>query len=428
MRRVLRWLIILLVVGGVGTVVVWGLRDWWARATRPHYQTATITRGKVETVVNSTGTVKPKRTVTVGAFVSGPVEKVYAGFNSVVKEDDLLAVIDPRLLKAAKERDEAAVATQQGEIERIRALLNQAVNNEKRAMQLREVNRDYISDQEIDQFHFNRQALEAQLRLAQATKKQAELGLENSTVNLSYTRIKAPVNGVVIERKVEPGQTVASMFQTPEMFIIGEDLDKVVHIYASADEADIGQIKQAQARQEPVRFTIDAYPQLVFSGLIKEVRQNSTTTSNVVTYPVIIEVPNTERKLMPGMTANITFTVDVRKDVARLPTAALRFSPPLNRVREQDRKYLQGIVTASSAGSSRMTAEDKAKAARARARRVVWVQEGDLLRAVIVRLGLIDGKFAELLSDELKEGDEVVTNIVNPLAAATEPVTLDPDE
>ena len=202
------------------------------------------------------------------------------------------------------------------------------MNNEQRAINLRKTNKDYVSDQEMDQLQFNRMALEAQVEVAKANIDVAEAGLENAKTNLDFTKIISPVDGIVIDRKVDPGQTVASSFQTPEMFIIAPDMDKHMYVYASVDEADIGQIRAAQEKDRRVTFTVDAYPEDVFTGKIFQVRKNATTTQNVVTYPVVIEAPNPGMKLMPGMTANISFQIDVRENVTRVPTAALRFVPP----------------------------------------------------------------------------------------------------
>jgi HlyD family secretion protein len=423
MRRVLRWGIIIGLLVGVGSAAWYFGQDWIRRASKPSYQTLKVTRGKVETVVNSTGTVKPVRTVTVGAFVSGPVTKLYVDFNSKVTKDMKLAEIDPRLLKAANDRDRAAVNSQKAERNRIEALLKQAKANEKRASDLREINQEYVSQNEMDGFIATRASFEAQLDLAEKSIEQAVANMLNSTINLGYTTIVSPVNGVVIEKKIDEGQTVASQFQTPEMLVIGEDMDRLMHVYASVDEADVGLITAAMQKKTPVRFTVDAYQKELFEGTILQIRNNSTTNQNVVTYPVVIEARYPGSKLRPGMTANISFTIDTRADVLRVPAAALRFSPPLARVREEDKKYLLGVTPVAT--GVRLSAEDKTRAAKARGRRLVWVAEGDLLRAVPVRLGLIDGRFAELLEGDLSEGDTLVTGIANPLAPLAEGTTVD---
>jgi HlyD family secretion protein len=223
-KRLLKWLIVLGVLAGLAAALLIPLGSWLEQRSLPKYLTAKVSRGRVETVVNSTGTVKPVRVVSVGAFTSGPIQEVRVDFNSRVKEKDLLARIDPRLFQAAVDRDRAAVETQKADLKRIEALLKQAQNNEKRSQNLRKVSKDYISDTEMDQFFFSCRTYEAQVALAKASIKQAEATLENSLANLGYTEIRSPENGIIIERKIDPGQTVAASFQTPELFT--EDCDE----------------------------------------------------------------------------------------------------------------------------------------------------------------------------------------------------------
>jgi HlyD family secretion protein len=411
MWRLLRWIGFLVVIGGIGAAVFVPAANWWKERNRPRYLSGKVSRGRVEAVVNSTGTVKAVRSVQIGAFVSGPLETVYVDFNSVVKKGELLARIDQRLLRAAMERDKAALDTQKADLARVEALLQQAKNNEARAKKLQKINRDYLSDTEMDQFVFTRLSLDAQRKLAIATIKQAEATLENSTANLGYTEIRSPVDGLVIERKVDPGQTVAASFQTPELFTVAPDLDKHVHVFASVDEADVGQIREVKDRKKAVQFTVDAYPHDLFSGHVYQVRMSSTTTQNVVTYPVVIEAPNPDLKLMPGMTANISFQIESRDGVLRVPAAALRFVPPAARVRPEDRPHLDAVPRSTQEGPVKQSARQKTEAAKGRSKRIIWVRDGDLLRAVEVTLGLIDNQYAELIAGDLNEDDEVITGI-----------------
>lgn len=414
MRRLLRWLIVLGVLAGLAAAVVIPARSWWQQRSIPHYTTAKVTCGRVENVVNSTGTVKPVRSVSVGAFVSGPIKDIFVDFNSRVKKDQVIASIDPRLLQAAVDRDRAILQTQKADLARVEALLKQAVNNEERARRLMAANKDYLSETEFDQYLYTRRSLEAQRDLATAAIAQAQATLKNSETNLGYTEIKSPVDGIVIDRKVDPGQTVAASFQTPEMFVVAPELDQHVHVYATVDEADIGLIRTAQERKKAVKFTVDAYPDDLFEGTIYQVRMSSTTTQNVVTYPVVIEAKNPDLKLMPGMTANISFQIEAKDGVPRVPAAALRFVPLPMQVRPEDKHYLESISTNSAEGAVKMSAEEKAALARGRSKRLVWVQDGPLLRAVPVTLGLIDHQNAELVSGDLKEGDAVVTGTEGP--------------
>lgn len=423
MFRVLKWLVILALIGGAAAVAASPVMRWWKKSATPKYTTAKVTRGRVETAVNCTGTVKATRTVTVGSFVSGPITKVYVDYNSPVTRDMPLADIDPRLFQAAANRDQATLDTQKAEKSRVEALLRQARNNMSRGQQLRKINKDYLSDTEWDQLEANHETLLAQLKLVEAGIKQATANLENSKTNLEYTKVKAPPlrdgeSAIVLERKVDDGQTVASQFQTPEMFILAIDLDKKVHVYATVDEADIGHITAAQKHRRPVRFTVDAYPHDLFEGAIFQVRKNSTTTQNVVTYPVVIEAKNPGMKLMPGMTASLSFLVEAKEGALRVPSAAMRFVPEPKQVRPEDRHYIEGgpspQAPAQPDSGVRLSAQQKADLAKARTRRIVWVKDGELLRAVPITLGLMDTQWAEVLTGELKEDDELVTGLEAP--------------
>ncbi len=219
------------------------------------------------------------------------------------------------------------------------------------------------------------------------------------------------MDGIVIERKVDPGQTVAASFQTPELFVIAPDMEKHMFVYASVDEADIGMIRSAQEHGKVVNFTVDAYPGDLFEGKIHQIRKNSTTTQNVVTYPVVIEAPNPNLKLLPGMTANITFQIESKEKVLRIPAAALRFVPLAAQVRPEDQYHIEAIPATPVDGSKKSSADEKAEQSRKRHQRIIWIKDEVLLRAVPVTLGLIQNQFAELLTGDLKEGDEIVTGI-----------------
>lgn len=435
MNRWLTWLGILIVLGGVIALGI-PMSEWWRARSAPKYLTATVTRGRVETVVNSTGAVKPVRTVSVGAFVSGPIKEIYVDFNSeITQKDQVLALIDDKLLKAAAERDSAAVATAEAELKRVESLLEQAERNQKRAEKLRDDNPDkeYISATEMDQFVYNAKTLTAQRKLAEASVRQSKAILQNSLENLAYTKVVGPkqidhtepdpekrIKGKVLERKVDPGQTVAASFQTPELFTIALEMDKHMHLYASVDEADVGLIRMAKERNDKlpekdrkqlVSFTVDAYAGEVFKGDIFDIRLNSTTTQNVVTYPVIIDAPNRDQKLMPGMTANITFQIEAKENVLRVPAVALRFTPMLAQVRPEDRHYLEAITTVQGSTNTKRSADEKAKLAQSRHRRIVWVKDERLLRAVPINLGLMENQNVEVIGGELVEGQEIVTGV-----------------
>jgi HlyD family secretion protein len=431
MRRLLKWFLIVAALTGLSVAVLVPAGAWLQQRAVPKYLTTPVSRGRVETVVNSTGTVKPVRSVAVGSFASGPIAKIFVDFNDRVygprwwrPRGQLLAVIDKKLAQAALDRDkagldrdQAAQKMQEAEQKRFEALCEQADINHKRALELTDINADYLSKTDLDQYKYTWVTAKRQVELAKANVSQAEANvalskanLANSEANLGYTNIYSPVDGIIIDRKVDEGQTVAASFQTPELFTVAEEMDKHMYIFASVDEADIGLIRAAQEYGRPVKFTVDAFPGDLFEGKIHQVRKNSTTTQNVVTYPVVIEAPNPDLKLMPGMTANISFEAEVKENVLRVPAAALRFTPTALQVRPEDKHYVETAAgPAAGDGSAKRSASEKAERSRGRQQRVVWAQDGVLLRAVPVKLGLIDNHFAELLDGDLADGQALVT-------------------
>jgi HlyD family secretion protein len=339
-------------------------------------------------------------------------------FNDHVKKEQLLAKIDPRIYNAAVARDRATLATAEAEVARVKALRQQAINDEKRAEQLREINEEYLADSVMDQYRFQRESLDAQLDVAKASVRQAEAQLENSLANLGYTDIRSPVDGIVIDRKIDEGQTLAAQFNTPELFVVAPNMHKEMDIYASVDEADIGLIREAQRQKAAVEFTVDAYPEDLFQGRIDQIRMNPTTLENVVTYPVVVKAPNPDMKLMPGMTASLSFRVGQRKNVLKIPNSALRFYPKPEFVHPDDRDILEGASQGGAKGDEEnqdsqdnRSATEKAEDGRKRNRRHVWVLEDNLLRAVAVTTGLSDYKFTELVEGDLKEGQKLVTRV-----------------
>lgn len=390
--------------------------QYFRNRSRVQWDTAEVTRGDAVRFVVSTGTVKPVLSVSVGSFVSGPIVELNVDFNDEVKKGDLLAKVDPRLFVANVERDEAVLATQKAEVERVEAQLQQALNNYQRGERLRDKNKDFLSEREMDVLVFEVKALQAQRKLAKASVQQAIASLANSQANLEYTQITSPVDGVVIDRKIDPGQTLAAQFQTPELFIVAPDLREKVHVFASVDEADIGLIQQARKDRRPVTFTVDAHPNELFVGEIEQIRLSSVTTENVVTYPVVIAARNADLKLLPGMTASISFEVDSKFDILKIPNAALWFYPEnLQHVRPEDRPLLDGSRWAQGNGElndeAEQTAEQKIQSRRESNKRHVWVVDGEFLRAVEVFTGLTDNQTTEMVSGDLKLADRLVTGV-----------------
>ncbi len=425
MNTIIKFTLLIVVLGGVGAASYKPAMDYWAERNRVTWETAEIESGDFTRYVNSTGTIQPVLSVSIGSFVSGPIVELNVEFNDEVKEGDILARIDPRLYEANVNRDEATLATRQADLERVEAQLQQSLNNYMRGKNLRGQNEDYLSDREMDALTFEVKSLQAQRKLAKAAIQQASASLETSRANLNYCLVTAPVDGVVIDRKINPGQTLAAQFQTPELFIIAPDLREKVHVFASVDEADIGLIQDAQGEERPVTFTVDAHPDIVFSGVIEQIRLSSVATSNVVTYPVVIAAKNPDLKLLPGMTANISFEVDSTEGVRKIPYAALEFFPEdIELVRESDRHLIDGSAWKSGAKASatnttkteaesemnaNQTASEKAESYKKKNERHVWMVEEKFLKAVPITTGLTENRFTEMVAGDLKVGEQLVT-------------------
>ncbi|MCG6156334.1 efflux RND transporter periplasmic adaptor subunit [Rubinisphaera margarita] len=412
MRLLIKLTIVLLLLGGLAAAAYQPALEYWAERNRPQFRTSKTEQGEIIETINSTGSIEPVLSVHVGSFVSGPIEALHVDFNDEVNEGDLLAEIDPRIYKASVERDRAALATRQADLQRIRARLQNASNDEQRALGLKSDNPEYISDTELDQYKFARIGLEAEVLLAQASIDQAKANLENSLANLEYTRITSPVSGIVIDKKIEPGQTLASQFQTPELFIIAPDMREEMHIFASVDEADIGEIRKAKEAGQIVQFTVDAYRGELFEGQIWQIRLSPTTNQNVVTYPVVISASNASLKLLPGMTADISFQIEQKSDVLKVPNAALRFYPAREHVRAEDHAIIDGTANSNDADDRDVApASQKASADENRKKRHVWVKDGHLLKAIPIVTGISDYKFSEVVSGELKPDQELVVGL-----------------
>lgn len=413
MRTLRKGILIIVVIATLGAAGYFGVQKYWKAHTAPKYRVAEVTRGELVSVINATGAVTPVLCVRVGTFASGPVVKLNVDYNSRVKKNDLLAKIDPTIYEAVRARDAAALEIAMADEGRVAQLLKQAVKEDERAKRL---DKNAISDSDMDKIVYARTTLEAQLLMAQATIKQAKANLANAVANLNYCEIRSPVDGVIIDRKIDEGQTLAAQFQTPDLFVVAPDLRKEIHVYASVDEADIGLIRKAMDRNQPVQFTVDAWPNELFVGRIHQIRMNSTVKENVVTFQVVVATPNPDQHLMPGMTAKLSFQIDRRSNCIRIPNNAIRYFPKkAEYVRPEDRNLLEGneleeaLKEPGQVTIDRRSAEVRAKARRDANRRHLWVQDGEYLRAVEVVTGISDHQYSEMVEGNLKEGDELVT-------------------
>ncbi len=279
-----------------------------------------VARGDIIESVGATGTLQAVKTVQVGSQVSGNIKALYADFNSIVKKGQIVAELDPSLLQTQIEQARANVTRSQADLDRLKVSLDDARIKLKRTESL--AARQLVSPQDLETAQVAVRSAEAQIKSSEASLSQSKASLNQNEVNLQHTVIEAPIDGIVISRNVDVGQTVAASMNAPTLFIIAEDLTKM-QVNANVDESDVGRIRAGQV----VKFRVDAYPLEEFTGAVSQVRLQPIVTQNVVTYATVIDVPNVQLKLKPGMTATVTIEIARRNDVVRVPNAALRFRP-----------------------------------------------------------------------------------------------------
>lgn len=337
------------------------------------YKTQKIENGDIMESITASGTINPLSTVSVGSQASGRIAEIYVDYNSVVKKGQLLALIDQENAKATVQQREAALEIAKAQV----AVEENNIKYYKKALnRISKLNAaKYSTEKDLEAAERDYDNSVAQLALEQAQVKQAQASLNSAQTELSYTEIKAPVDGIVISKSVEVGQTVAASFETPEIFSVAEDLTKM-QIEASVVEADIAKVKEGQK----VRFTVDSYSDDYFYGTVTQVRNEATTTSNVVTYTVVIGIDNTDMKLKPGMTANVEIITAEEKGVMLVPNQALRF-------------YIDD--------------SDNAKRYKDRG---VWIMKNGKPERVTVKIGVSDEDNTQILESSLKIGDEVIVS------------------
>lgn len=361
---------------------------WWflrERAPDTTYRTAVVDRGAIVSAVAATGTLNPVTTVQVGTQVSGTIYRLHADFNSPVTRGQIIAEIDPALFQAQLEQAEGNQQSARANREKARLATVDAARNLERFRNLLALG--FISRGEFDAAETTHLSALAAEQAAEATVAQTRGAVQQARTNLEHAMIRSPVNGVVINRNIDVGQTVAASFQTPTLFTIAEDLTRM-KIDTSVDEADIGRVRTGL----PVTFTVDAWAGEIFRGEVTQVRYAPVVNQNVVTYNVVVTVPNPEKKLFPGMTANVSIEVLRRDDVLRLPAAALRFRPKQPGEAE--------AAPAPRRGSPQTEVYRPAP-------------DGKPV-PVPVRTGVGDGILVELLGGDLKEGDRVITGLIQP--------------
>ena len=425
-----RWLIIAGIVIVAGLFVAFGLN----RNTQAQHFTAKVERGEIDDVVEATGTINAVITVQVGSQVSGSIAKLNADFNSRVHKGDVVALIDPALFKGALlqatadlENSKANVVAAKANLEKAKAGSVQTKADYDRAVRL--TKDGVMSQQQLDLAKSNYDSANASVGAAAANVTQAEAQVSQkdaavavAQTNLDYTVIRSPIDGTVVARNVDVGQTVAASLQAPTIFTIAQDLTKM-WVYAKTDESDVGNIKIGK----PVTFKVDAFPKDTFRGAVSQVRMNATTVQSVVTYDTIIEFANPQLKLFPGMTAYVTIPVDTVQNALKLPNTALRYKPPMTaeeilaiykqygievagEKQAADAPATPGSGTQASAPTQNPSRAPKTDTA------IVWKLGPDnKMEPVKVSIGITDHAFTEItgvLKGDLKQGDDLIIRSV----------------
>jgi len=399
------------------------------------YRTEALAKGDIEALVVTSGTLNPVRLVEVGSQVSGKIDKLYVDFNSQVKEGQVLAELDPSLLKSKIDQNNANYLSANASLERARVTLDNLQKKYERAKTL--FGKNLISFEENEAAEAAYLGAKTDVKSTEARLEQAKSQLDSSRVDLAYATIRSPIDGIVINRLINIGQTVAASFQAPKLFEIANDLSKM-QVDCAVDEADIGKVKEGQE----VRFTVDSFPDETFNGTVKQVRYSPTTTSNVVTYTTIVDVDNQGMKLRPGMTATVSIITGEAKDILRVPNAALRFTPNLppeelqKIMKEAGERMMaghrqEGAPTEASPGTVGQAAAAPHVAefgsggappqgTRMRQPSRVWYQDANgKLQIAFIKPGVADTAYTEVLRSDLKEGQMIIIGLVSAMPSAT---------
>jgi HlyD family secretion protein len=390
MKKYVIILVVVLLISGIAGFF------YLKRTPEVSYKTVRIERGTIVSTVAATGNLSAVTTVQVGTQVSGTIQKLYVDYNSRVKKGQAIAEIDPSLFNASVEQSQGNVLSAEANLQKAKVTLADAERTVKRNRKL--LADGIISQSDYDVAETAWQSARASVKAAEGSVAQTRGSLMQSSSNLRYSVIRSPVDGVVISRAVDVGQTVAASFQTPTLFTIAQDLTKM-QIEVSVDEADISRIKMDQ----DASFTVDSYPEQSFKGKVVQIRNAPVINQNVVTYVTVVNVDNTDLKLKPGMTANVSIEVARKDDTLKLPPAALRFKP---KAKAEEAK--QGKQAGGPAGSGAREAGGKPGGRKGAGGQQVYILKDNAPLAVPVKTGIASNSSIELVEGGLKEGDEVI--------------------
>jgi HlyD family secretion protein len=404
-HRVGRWLrkfliIALVAILIVATVIVWKKAG---KRTETQYKTEQVQRGDLTVIVTATGTLEPTNTVSVGSELSGIIESVEADYNDKVKAGQILAKLDTSKLEAQLTQSKAALESAKANVLQTQATVAETRAKFSQFQKVKELSNGKVPSQsEMDAAEAALERAKANADSASAGVSQAQATVKAIETDLYKSVIRSPINGIVLTRSIEPGQTVAASFQAPELFTLAEDLTQM-ELHVDVDEADIGNIKNGQK----ATFSVSAYPNRAFEAQITQARYASTTTSGVVTYETVLKVDNTDLSLRPGMTATADITVKKVENAILVPSAALRFSPPV----QEEEKSSTGLVGALLPRPPRGTPQRTDTNTNGKQQRT-WILKNGQLSAVTVTTGATSGLMTEILTGDLQPGMEVVVDTI----------------
>jgi HlyD family secretion protein len=403
MKKLLAIMVVLWAGGAVGYY-------YWndSRTNGIRFRTVAVRRGDLMTTINATGTIEPEEVVDVGVQVAGEVvafgDDARGGgrtisFGSPVEKGTVLARLDDKLFKARVDQMRASLARDEADVQQAQAKLRQAERDMERNRKLQARGPGMLAPQDADNTLAGYESAKAALAVAESVVTLARANLEEAVANLGYTTIRSPVKGVILDRRVNIGQTVVASLNAPSLFLIAKDLSRM-EIWASINETDIGSIHPGQ----PVRFSVGPFPDDTFRGVVAQTRLNASMVQNVVTYTVVVSIDNTSGRLLPYLTARLEFELEGRRGVLLVPKAALRWQPkPPNVVEELRESYARSLDT-------RGRVHDLPGAAAGR-EATLWVPQGEFVRPLKVRVGLNDGMLAEVSGEGITDGTQVVVGV-----------------
>jgi HlyD family secretion protein len=416
-KRIIVLIGAILVLAGTG----YGFWRWGSSPKESPYVTVQVQRGNVTQVVSSTGTLQAVVTVLVGSQISGTIDKLFADFNTKVKAGQVVAQLNQDKFKAAVDQARANLLASESNLAKTKVSVVDAQRTLERNRELRK--RDLMPQSDLDAAQTAYDAALAQLEVNKAQSAQAQAALNQASVDLNNTVIRSPVDGIVISRNVDVGQTVAASLQAPTLFTIANDLAKM-EVHTNVDEADVGNVTEGQE----VTFTVDAFPARRFKGRVHQVRNAPNVVQNVVTYDAVVRIDNKELLLKPGMTANVQFLVNRREDVLTIPNMAMRFKPPDQKNEARDLLRQEQSRAAPTVGAKRTSrAPGGGGGGQGGGRRVtIYLLSAGKAAAVDVQLGITDGSKTEVRSGELKENDAVIIGVSSGAGSQNQPAVVNP--